>query len=192
MTLHELVTKARSYRRFKQDPAVELRQLEALADLARLTPSGGNLQPLKLAICCQPAMNTQIFNTLRWAGYLRDWDGPGEGEQPTGYIVICRDNEITTNTIIDHGIAVQTMVLGAAEMGLGCCIMGTIDRAALRESLDLSRRYEILLVLALGTPGEEITLDQAGDGDIKYWRDAKGVHHVPKRPLDEILLTWKQ
>lgn len=184
----ELVRKTRSFRRFDQSTPVNRQTLEELIDLARLSSSGGNLQPLKYKISCDPETNAKIYDCLKWAGYLKEWDGPEENERPTAYIVILRDNEVTTNFIIDHGIALQTMKLAAVERGLGGCVVGTINRATLREVLDISSRYEILIVLALGKPVEEVVLEDATDGDIRYWRDDKGVHHVPKRSLSEVLL----
>jgi nitroreductase len=90
---------------------------------------------------------------------------------------------------VDPGIAAQSILLGATERGLGGCILATIQRDVLREALGIDKRYEILLVLALGKTKETVVIDPVGpDGDIKYWRDADGVHHVPKRALDEILI----
>jgi nitroreductase len=80
------------------------------------------------------------------------------------------------------------MKLAATEQGLGGCIIGTVDRPTLRTALDITARYEILLVLALGKPAEEVVLEQAEADDIRYYRDENQVHHVPKRPLDEVIL----
>ena len=190
--LKELMTKNRSCRCFKPTPAVELKQLEEIIDIARLSASGGNLQPLKYVLCCDAETNEKVYPTLRWAGYLKNWNGPAESERPTGYIVILRDNEITSNSIIDHGLAIQAMSLAATEMGLGSCIVGSIDRDRVREIFDISRRYEILLVLSLGTPGETSVIETAENGEIQYWRDDQNVHHVPKRSLDDVIIGWKQ
>jgi nitroreductase len=186
--LAELVTKTRSCRRFDQAHPIARKVLEEMVDIARLTASGGNLQPLKYKLVCDPETNAQVFASLKWAGYLSDWNGPSETERPTAYIVIARDNEVTTNLIIDHGIAAQTMMLAAAEKGLGSCIIGSIDRARLKADLGVPANCEILLVLALGKPAEKIVLEVAQKGEIRYWRDPAGVHHVPKRPLEEVIL----
>jgi len=158
--------------------------------LARLTPSARNLQPLKYYLSCNPEINAKIFLCLGWAGYLQDWEGPAEGERPAVYIIILGDTEITTNFWCDHGITSQTILLGAVEKGLSGCIIGTIDKNRLRELLKIDDRLEILLVLALGEPKEEIIIETVKeDGDIKYWRDDKGVHHVPKRALEDIIVS---
>lgn len=186
--LADLVQKNRSFRRFYQEPPVVRAELEQLVDIARQSASGGNLQALKYFLSADPATNAKIFPTLRWAGYLKDWV-PAENERPTAYIVILRDNEITTNFMIDHGISSELMRLAAIEKGIGSCLMGSIDRVRLRAELELSVRYEILVVLALGRPSEKVVLEDAQGGDIKYFRDPAGVLHVPKRTSRELTIN---
>lgn len=187
--IKDLVLKNRSYRRFHQDEAVKPETLRELIDLARLSASGANQQPLKYILSWVAEKNIQIFPHLAWAGYLKDWDGPVESERPSAYIIILGDTEISKTFGVDHGIAAQSILLGAVEKGLGGCIIGSIKRDSLRDALGIPNCYEILLVLALGRPKETVVLVTTGeDGDIRYWRDNEGVHHVPKRRLDDIIL----
>jgi len=187
--IRDLVRRNRSYRRFRQDVAIQMEILEELVDLARLSASGANRQPLKYILSCNRETNASIFPNLSWAGYLKDWPGPDEGERPSGYIIVLGDTEITQSFGCDHGIAAQSILLGATEKGLGGCIIGAVNREGLRQALEITDRYEILLVLALGNPKEEVIIEAAGpDGDIKYWRDSAGRHHVPKRSLESIVL----
>jgi nitroreductase len=189
MTIRELVTRNRSYRRFHQDVPVDMETLRDLVDLARLSPSAGNLQPLKFMLCCDPKNNNAVFGHLKWAAYLADWPGPPEGERPTAYIVILGDRDLAESINCDHGIAAQSILLGAAEKGLGGCILASIGKTGLRKAFDIPERFDILLVLALGKPKETVVLESMGpDGNIRYWRDEQGVHHVPKRSLDEIII----
>ncbi len=187
--LRELVVRNRSYRRFYQEEEVDLDTLRELVDLARLSASGANRQPLKYLLACDEEKNAQIFASLGWAAYLKDWKGPAEGERPAAYIVILGDTEISASSGVDHGIAAQSILLGATERGLGGCIITSVQRERLREALEIDPRYEILLVLALGRPKEVVIIEPVGpDGDIRYWRDEQGAHHVPKRQLDEIII----
>lgn len=187
--MKELILKNRSIRRFRQSQAIDQETLRQLVDLARLSASGANLQPLKYILSCDPEKNAVIFPHLRWAGYLKDWDGPAEGERPSAYIIVLGDKKISESAGCDHGIAAQSILLGAAERGLGGCMIGSIQRSELRKALNIPEQYEILLVLALGTPGEEVRIeDMKSGGDIRYWRDDQGTHHVPKRSLDELIL----
>jgi nitroreductase len=187
--IRDLVIKNRSYRRFYEDVPVSLETLRELVDLARLSGSGANRQPLKYILSCDPQTNALIYPNLGWAAYLKDWPGPEEGERPAAYIII-----LVAKTIgapgCDHGIAAQSMLLGATEKGLGGCMIATIRKPELIQLFAIPEQYEILLVLALGKPKETVVLEPVGpDGDIKYWRDEHRVHHVPKRSLDEIVLN---
>ncbi len=187
--LTELIEKNRSYRRFHQNVPIDRKTLEQLVELARRCPSAANRQPLKFILAGDPELNALIFPHLAWAGYLTDWPGPADGERPAAYIVILGDTEITRSFGCDHGIAAQSILLGAVELGLGGCMIGSIQRDKLREVLKIPQRYEILLVLAIGKPKETVVLETAkSPNDIKYWRDSAGVHHVPKRPLTELIV----
>jgi nitroreductase len=189
MTLRELVLRNRSYRRFHQEAPIEHQTLKELVDLARCSASGGNHQPLKYILSCHPEKNAAIFSQLGWAAYLKDWPGPAEGERPSAYLIILGDKNVRKSFGPDHGIAAQSILLGATERGLGGCIIATIRKEKLRQALSIPDHFEILLVLALGVPKETVVIEAVGpDGDIKYWRDDQGTHHVPKRSLDEIIL----
>jgi len=187
--IRDLVMKNRSYRRFYQEVAIELETLRELVDLARLSASAANRQPLKYILSCDPQKNALIFPHLSWAGALKDWPGPSEGERPSAYIIILGDTEISQAFGCDHGIAAQSILLGATDRGLGGCMLGAVQRDELSKALGIPPRYEILLVLSLGKPKEKVVLETVGpDGDFNYWRDSDSVHHVPKRPLDDIII----
>ncbi len=189
MSMRDLIARNRSYRRFHQDIAVGRQTLAELVDLARLTASGNNLQSLKYLLSSDRQRNELIFPHLAWAGYLADWPGPAPGERPAAYIIILADTTISHSSGYDCGIAIQSILLGATESGLGGCIIGSLQRQELREALAIPSHLEILLVVALGKPRESVQIEEVGpDGDIKYWRDKDGVHHVPKRPLADIII----
>jgi nitroreductase len=163
--------------------------LKELVDLTRYCASAANLQPLKYILSCEPENNASIFGHLGWAGYLTGWAGPVEGERPSAYIVVLGDTTVTKSFGCDHGIACQTILLGAAEKGLGGCMIGSVRRKELRQAFSIEEHLEILLVIALGKPKESVVIESVGPaGDIKYWRDEEGIHHVPKRSLDEIII----
>ncbi len=143
MDFEEIVRTNRSYRRFREYTKVPLDTLTQLVDLARYTASAANLQPLRYILSCSTEMNERIFETLGWAAYLKDWKGPLPGERPSGYVVILGDKEVAGRIDCDHGIAAQTIMLGAVDRGLGGCILGAVNRKKLQEILELSDQYEI-------------------------------------------------
>ena len=188
--LYDLIIKTRSFRRFKEDEPIDMETLRYLVDLARLSASGANLQPLKYVLSCRPVLNAEIFDCLGWAAYLKDWPGPESGERPAAYIVILGDSNISKDFGVDHGIAAQSILLGARDKGLAGCMLGSINRKVLRTVLNIPAHLKILLVVAIGKPREEIVIETVEpDGNIRYWRDERAVHHVPKRPLSDIIVA---
>jgi nitroreductase len=188
MKLSDLIKKTRTYRRFDESYQVEYDSLKKLIEFARLSASGANRQPLKYLIFNTPADCERIFPFTAWAGYLKDWPGPEPGERPSAYIIVLGDKSLSESFGVDHGIAAQSIMLGASEAGMGGCIMGSIRREALRNEFMIPSKYEILLILALGKPIERVIIDEIQNGDVKYWRDNDRTHHVPKRNLDDLIL----
>ena len=187
--IQALVLKNRSYRRFHEEFDIDEKTLRELVDLARLSASAANMQPLRYRLCRDREKNARVFEHLAWAGYLKDWPGPPEGERPSAYIVILGDTETARSFGCDHGIAAQSILLGAVEKGLGGCMIASVQREKIREALNIPSRYEILLVIALGKPRETVIIEEMGpDGSVKYWRDREGRHHVPKRSLEDIII----
>ena len=215
--IRDLIIANRTCRRFYQEVPISLKTLRELIDLARLSASGSNRQSLKYILSGDPSRNALIFPCLAWAGALKDWPGPAEGERPSAYIIILGDTEIEFSTkcstvyletakviggeqpvaakshhnwSCDHGIAAQSIFLGARERGFGGCMHGAVKRKALSKVLGIPPRYEILLVLSLGKPREKVVLDTIGpDGNFDYWRDSDNIHHVPKRLLGDIIIS---
>lgn len=189
MSLEQLLARNRSFRRFRQEPGIDEKTLLDLVSLTTLCASAANRQPLKYVLSCDFERNATIFAHLRWAAALKEWSGPEEDERPTGYLVILGDKRIARDFYCDHGIAAQTILLAATERGFGGCMIASIDRDGLARTLNLPSHFEILLVLALGTPGEVVVLEPNKPPEpTPYWRDAAGVHHVPKRPLEDLIV----
>jgi len=186
--IEDLVLKNRSYRRFHQEEKISSEDLRELINLARLSPSGSNLQPLKFILSNEEERNKTIFKNLAWAGYLKDWDGPEEGERPSAYIIILGPENPVKPFDYDVALACQSMLLGAVEKGYGGCIFGSIKRIPLSKELNIPEHLKIQLILALGKPKEKVCIDPIQNDDVKYWRDEKKVHHVPKRHLDDLII----
>ena len=187
--IKDLVINNRSYRRFDRKRTIDIQTLRQLVDMARLSASAANLQPLRYILSSEPQKNDLIYPHLAWAGYLTDWPGPDKNERPTAYIIILGDTRISKFLQYDCSIAAQTILLGATEMGLGGCMLGSIKREQLRNALDIPQQYEILLVVALGKPNETVVIEKADSPkQVKYWRDNEGIHHVPKLSLDDIII----
>lgn len=188
MDFKEVVLKNRSYRRFDQHIPISEEQLVDYVDMARNTASVANKQPLKYIVSFQAEKNEMIFQHLAWAGYLKDWNGPQEGERPSGYIVVLGDTTISENWDVDFGIIAQTILLGATMDGLGGCMFSNIKRGSLSKKLGLPEHLKIAGIIALGKPIEHVVLEPLTN-EVQYWRDEQHKHHVPKRALSSILLS---
>lgn len=191
--MQDIIKGCRSYRRFDEGERLGRKLLASWVDAARFTASSGNAQPLRYAIVHGGEACARVFSCCAWAKALPDWDGPESGERPSGYIVVCRDNERTladTFTAWDEGIAAQTIMLQAVEAGFGGCIIGSFKKRSLIEALGIDgERFQPDLVLALGKPVEDVrVVEMPADGETAYWRDEAGVHYVPKRALSDVLL----
>ena len=159
-----------------------------MIEAASLCGSAGNLQRLRYLPVCG-ADCARVFPHLRWAAYLPAWGGPAPDERPTGYmIVLCPASDAAQfNLGIDVGLAAQSVLLTAREMGLGGCMFASADRASLLDAFGLDKEtWAIALVIALGEPLEEVRLVPVEGDNVKYYRDENGVHYVPKRTAEEL------
>ena len=186
MDVYKAIKKRRTIRRFKQKP-VPVSILQKLINGARLAPSGGNIQPWEFIIVYKKELLEKVFETLAWAGYIAPKGIPPEGKKPTAYIVALQNKKIKSFTpIADLSAAIENILLLATEEGIGTCWIGSIKREKLSEILNIPSHYYIDSVIALGYPDEKPVVEKY-QGSIKYWKDKKGVLHVPKKSLEEIL-----
>ena len=191
--LKALVAKNRSYRRFDGTRPVTREEMEKMIDLCRLSPSGANHQALRFRPVLEKEECAKVYATLKWAAALPDWDGPIPEERPRGYVIFLCDRAVAQSKPYDVGITGQSLLLGAASLGLGGCMLLSVDRPALANALGIdTEKYAIEMVVALGRPVEEVSIVPLGDGgDVRYYRDGEGHHFVPKRALSDLIVSGK-
>jgi len=181
--LKDLILKNRSTRHYHQEVPVSRATLEELVDLARLSASAGNRQPLRYILASEPEKVDLVY---RHIGLASD---PPEGDRPPAYIIILGDKEVRPSFGVDPGIAAQSILLGATEKGLAGCMIGYINKPELARALNLPDKYEITLVVALGKPKEHYKIDSITIGEATQgWWDEKGVRHIPKLGLKDIII----
>lgn len=182
----EAIKKRRTIRRFLQK-RIPFDDLKDLVDAARLAPSGGNLQQWEFMIIDDPELLEQIFSTLAWAAYLGLEGKPKEGEKPVAYIIVLTKAKTESPVLhADFGAAIENILLAAVDKGIGSCWIGSVQRGKLAQILNLPQTYSIQYVIALGYPAEQAIIEDE-QGSLKYWRDENGIHHVPKRKIDDVL-----
>lgn len=192
-SLRHLMMTNRTVRRFKEDESVDPVVLRKLVELARYCPSGRNAQPLKYILVTDPLLREIIYPTLKWAGYFTEWDGPDKGERPAAYLIQCLDTKYGQNCLCDDGLQLEAITLGMHTLGLAGCIIKAFNAPLLASSLHIDQRYQPRYVLAIGYPAEEVKIEDMNgkeDADFKYYRSSDGIHHVPKRPLNELIIDF--
>ncbi len=190
--IKDLVRQNRSYRGYDESRRVTEEELRELVDCARLTASSVNMQPLKYYLAWEKKEVDRIQALTAWARGLPEMTLPHEGMRPTAFIVICQDKNIQESLARfqkDVGIAAQTMLLAAVEMGLGGCMIGNFRAESVQQELGLAENLAPLLIVAIGKPAEKIVLTEVGEGEsVAYYRDENDVHYVPKRRLEDVIL----
>jgi len=151
MRFSELVKKRYSVRSYKPDP-VEEGKLQEVLEAARLAPTAANRQPFQFIVIHtsgREAELSRIYNT-RWFV-----------QAP---IVICacalsaqgwvrRDGKSYCD--VDVAIAMDHLVLAAADLGLGTCWIGAFDPIATREVLGLPDDVDPIAFTPLGYPADQ-------------------------------------
>ena len=186
MNIHELAEETRSYRRFLEDKQVTSEQVREMIAVAGLAPCASNLQRLRFSIITDEKERSRIFPGIGWAGYITEWEGPAPGERPSAYIVIHAPSEEKSFTGIDVGIVASYIVLSASAAGVGSCMLLNFTPESVN-AVAPAEGYTPKLLIALGYPGETVLLEKDND-KIRYWRDNRGAHHVPKLSLETIIL----
>ena len=186
--VEKLIKETRSYRRFDANRAISVTELRTMIESARCSASAANRQRIRFALVCDKSTCDEMFKNIALGGYLKEWGGPAESERPTAYIVMmCREENVDVNLAIDMGIAAQSILLTATEMGLGGCMIRSFKKEAFDKILNKDG-YSTAFVIALGKPAEKVYLTEVKDGDIKYFRDENDYHAVPKLSVDELII----
>lgn len=191
-TFRSLVMSDRTVRRFKESERVTMDVLEKLVELTRYCASGRNAQPLKYIAVTADSERALVFPLLKWAGYFTDWDGPEPDERPAAYLIQCLDTKYGNDCLCDDGLQLEAITLGMRTLGLSGCIIKSFNHIRLSEVLGIDSRYAPRYVLAIGYAAEDVVIedmDGTEDADFKYYRTPDGIHHVPKRPIEELIIS---
>jgi len=182
----DIIVGRRTIRQFGPEP-VPRDVLDALVDAGRLAPSAANMQPLEFVIVDDAGVRGEVFSCLKWAAYIAPEGNPKPGQEPTAYIVTLVNTAVREKMFeYDVGAAMENMIVAALGQGIGSCWLLSIDRDKLKSILGVPDGYRIDCVLALGRPAEAPAVEDLKDSQ-KYWKDAEGRLHVPKRTLRSVL-----
>ena len=185
-SLGTLLRQNRSYRGYDKSCVVTQAQLRRIVEVCTRIPSGRNQQALRFKLITKDTGADRMQGLYKLGGALPELHLPFPGTEPEAFIVICSVKEPDRWVNMDIGIAAQSMLLKAVEMGLGGICIGAFNRNALVETFALP--CEPVLLLAIGKPAEQIELVPVHAGEpLKYYRE-NGIHYVPKIVTDDLIL----
>lgn len=189
MNFLSLAEKSRSCRRFIEDAPVTETDLKWLLECARLSPCGRNAQELRFITVANRDLSARLVALSRWATAIKDWNGPASGERAPAFIAVLIPEKSSDILYIDTGLVSQTINLAANSRNLATCIIMSFDHNEAARLLAPPAGYKIAVIIAVGMPAEQRVLESIPqNGSVAYWRDEKGIHHVPKRSLSELIV----
>lgn len=190
MNFKELSIQCRTYRRFSQKP-VDPAILQELMENVRIVSSAMNGQVLRYVLVKDPALVKKLQPAIHWAAALpKELGTPKEGEQPTAFILVCKEGRGNPWDDIDAGIAVRNIALNACAYGIGSAILGAVEWNKVKDILSVPENWNPRLLMALGYPScESHIVDVPESGSIKYFLDENKNYCVPKRALKDICIV---
>ena len=184
VSLVSLLAKNRSTRGFDTSFKVRKDQLVSLVEAARLAPSARNQQALRYRLVTEDEASL-LLPHIRMGAALRELNLPLEGTEPNAFVVICATEE-GQFVDIDLGIAAQTILLRAVEMGLNGVCIAAFDGEAVTKALELPLAPH--LVIAIGRSAERIEIVDIDEGESQTYYRKNGTHFVPKLRTEELII----
>ena len=185
LSLDTLLHRNRSYRGYDPSRTVTREELMKMVEATTMVPSGKNQQALRYRLVTADESD-KVLSLIRLGGALPELHLPFPGTEPHAFLVIC--STVPENPVldIDLGIAAQSLLLKAVEMGLNGIIIRAFDPKKMQETLGLA--LVPLLVIAIGKGAENIFLKPVDAGDSLTYYRKDGVHFVPKLKVEDLLI----
>ena len=152
----ELVNKRISVRRYKDLP-IDDDSIRICLEAARLAPSACNSQPWRFIVVNDKDLKEKLSNKAFSGIYSMNAFAKGApviiavvSERATFLANIGGRFRGTSYYLIDIGIACEHLVLQAAELGIGTCMLGWFNEKAVKETLGIPRQKKVDLLISLG------------------------------------------
>lgn len=185
--LKNLIQDARTTRRFKKNSEVNFEDLRQILDLARITSSAKNMQPIKYITITKKEEVLKLSRTAKWAAHFKDWE-QNEDERPSAFILMLNDRMIDGFPMFDAGASFTAISLAAKTKGLSTCPMASIDKELCKKLFVIPDNLDVMIGIAVGVGIEKVELSDAKNNDTNYYRLEDKTHIVPKRTLEEIII----
>ncbi len=185
-TLDELLLKNRSQRGYLKDYVVRREELERIVGVCSKIPSARNQQVLRFRLVTRDTGADKVLQNIKLGAALPELHLPLPGMEPEAFIVVMSTAPESKMVDIDLGIALQSMMLKAVEMGLNALVIGAFNKANVTKELVLP--YEPLMILAIGKGIEKIELTPIAPEDSHAYYRKEGIHYVPKIAAKDLIV----
>ena len=185
-TLDELLLRNRSQRGYNNAYKVRREELERIVGVCSKVPSARNQQVLRFRLVTHDQGADIVLRNIRLGAALPELHLPFPGTEPEAFIIICCTIPENKMVDVDLGMAIQSMLLKAVEMGLNGITIGAFNKGELVKELDLP--YEPLMVLAIGKGIEKIELVPIHPDESHAYYRKDGIHYVPKVRVNDLLV----
>lgn len=185
-TLDELLIKNRSQRGYLKDYVVKQEELERIVGVCSKIPSARNQQVLRFRLVTRDTGAQLVLDNIKMGAALPELHLPFPGTEPEAFIVIMTTVDENKMVDIDLGMAIQSMLLKAVEMGLNGLVIGAFNPVNIAQALDLP--YKPAMILAIGKGIEKIELTPIAPDDSHAYYRRDGVHYVPKIPAKDLIV----
>ena len=185
-TLDELLTRNRSYRGYNKNYVVRREELERIVGVCSKIPSARNQHVLRFRLVTHDTGADIVLQNIKLGAALPELHLPFPGTEPEAFIVVCSTVPENKMVDIDLGIAIQSMLLKAVEMGLNGIVIGAFDKAKIEKGLELP--YEPLMIVAIGKGAEKIALTNIAPEESHAYYRADGTHYVPKISTKDLII----
>jgi nitroreductase len=153
MEFYDVIKKRKSIRKYKSDPIPE-DVLNRILDAGRIAPSAKNIQPWHFVVIKDPEMKKKVAEASHGQHWMADAD-----------VIVCgcalmdivwsRMGGYMTSFAVDITIAMDHMILAAANEGLGTCWIGAFDEKQVKELLQVPDNVHVVALTPIGYPAQE-------------------------------------
>ena len=144
MQTWDAITSRRNVRSFS-DQQVSREHLDQILEAGRRAPSSNNSQPWDFVVVTEREQLQKLAEVWRGAGHVAS-------SEATVALIISDDPEHARRVQFDLGQATMSIMLAAADVGIGSCHSGVGDQALADRLLGLPAGRTCSFLISLGYP----------------------------------------
>jgi nitroreductase len=175
MEFIDVINNRRSVRGYN-DKTVEVEKLEQVLECARWAPSWANKQCWSFIVI----KDRDTIEAISKSALVNKWLS-----KAPSIIVACADPNLSGSHnnmdyfLVDVSIAMEHLVLAAANLGLGTCWIGAFDENKVKKILNIPGNIRVVALTPIGYPAEK--------PNFREKMTQKIVKSSKRKPLDEIV-----